>query len=147
MLGIKSRSTTAESPNSEVGEIDRSAPFESVKAAVSLFGEVAFSGDKSSSRRSKSFSNEKALATETKLQLVQKEINKFKEQLHNAEAKRVQALAELEKAKAEVDDLTIEISSINESKEQALQVAEDAKSQINQLEESRHDGRTEKIMP
>lgn len=32
------------SPRAEVGEIDTRAPFQSVKAAVSLFGEVAVSG-------------------------------------------------------------------------------------------------------
>jgi len=39
------------------------------------------------------------LAKETELHLAQKELNKYKEQLNNAEITRVQALSELEKAK------------------------------------------------
>jgi len=43
---MKGRSLSFDSPKAEVGEIDTRAPFASVKAAVSLFGEVAFSGRK-----------------------------------------------------------------------------------------------------
>jgi hypothetical protein len=40
------------SPRGEVGEIDTKKPFQSVKAAVSLFGEVAIKG-KPAARRSR----------------------------------------------------------------------------------------------
>ena len=38
MTGVQSPQNGADSSKSEVGEIDTSAPFESVKAALSLFG-------------------------------------------------------------------------------------------------------------
>ncbi|KAJ6815573.1 WEB family protein [Iris pallida] len=134
-MGMKTRKNSFDSPKAEVGEIDTRAPFASVKAAVSLFGEVAFSAEKTTRKPKPSTPEQKAFATETQLHLAQKELNKFKEQLHNAETTRAQALSELEKAKKTVDDLTHKLAIINESKQIALKVTEVANNQTNQLKD------------
>ncbi|KAK9084590.1 hypothetical protein Sjap_025001 [Stephania japonica] len=135
---VKARQNSTDSPKAEVGEIDTRAPFESVKAAVSLFGEVAFSGSGGDHvvRKSKPFPTERVYAKETQLHLTQKELNKLKEQLKNAEDTKAQALVELEKAKRAVDDLTNKLRTINESKESAIKATETAKDRAKQIEEA-----------
>ncbi|KAK4341927.1 hypothetical protein RND71_037743 [Anisodus tanguticus] len=131
----KDRKRTTGSPKVQVGEIDTSAPFQSVKDAVNLFGEVAFSGERPAIRRPKPQSTERVLAKETQLHLTQKELNKLKKQLKNAETTRAQALSELERAKRTVDDLTKKLKIVCESKDLAVKATEAAKSQVYQIEE------------
>ncbi|CAA2959521.1 WEB family At5g55860-like [Olea europaea subsp. europaea] len=127
---------TKGSTEAGVGEIDTSAPFQSVKDAVTLFGEGTFSGEKPAIKKSKPHSAERVLAKETQFHLAKKELNKLKEQLKNAETTKEQALVEIERAKRAVEDLTHKLKTINESKDSAVKATEAAKIQAKQFEES-----------
>ncbi|KAJ4907693.1 WEB family protein [Raphanus sativus] len=119
------------SSSSEVGEIDTSAPFQSVKHAVNLFGEAALSADKHPLIRKPSpQSAEKVLVKQTELHLAQKELNKLREQVKNAETVRDQALSELDWAKRTVDELTRKLDAVSESRDSANKVTEAAESRI-----------------
>ena len=50
--------TNSPNPKPEVGEIDTSPPFQSVKDAVTLFGEGSFSGEKPAIKKAKAYSAE-----------------------------------------------------------------------------------------
>lgn len=130
---IKGKQNAIDSPKGrvEVGEIDTRAPFQSVKDAVNLFGEGAFSGsgEKPSIKKN-------VLAKETHLHLAQRELNKLKEQIQNAETTKSQALAELEVAKKTVEDLSYKLKIVSESKESASKETESAKTQLNRLVEA-----------
>ncbi|KAI3703773.1 hypothetical protein L1987_73968 [Smallanthus sonchifolius] len=130
----KDRQNKTDSPKAEVGEIDTRAPFQSVKDAVNLFGEGAFSGEKIAIKKIKPHSAERVLVKETKLHLAQKELYKLKERLKSAETTKTGALTELERAKRTVDDLKNKLETVNEAKEAAVKAVEAAKNQAKQFE-------------
>ncbi|XP_065862706.1 WEB family protein At5g55860 [Euphorbia lathyris] len=138
-MGAKERQNATDAPKVEVGEIDTSAPFQSVKDAVSRFGEGAFSGsgEKPAIRKARPHSAEKVLAKESQLHLAQKELNKLQDQLNNAEITKAQALEELGKAKRTVDDLTQKLGTVTQSKDSAIRATEAAKDKTKQIEETK----------
>ncbi|KAK7320296.1 hypothetical protein VNO77_29639 [Canavalia gladiata] len=135
----KIRQSVPNSPNPtkpEVGEIDTSPPFQSVKDAVSLFGESAFSGEKPAIvKKAKPYSAESVWAKETQLHSAQKELKKLKEQLKNAETTKAQVLVELEKSKKVAEDLTLKLKVLTESRESAIHATEASKTLTRQLKE------------
>ncbi|CAL0330718.1 unnamed protein product [Lupinus luteus] len=125
--------TKVGSPRGEVGEIDTRAPFQSVKAAVSLFGEVAVSRDRFSVKRR---SSENVFEKETQLILAQRELNNIKKQLDSAETTKAKALSDLEGATRTLRNLTAKLTNVRESKQSAMEAAEAVKNRSKRLEKS-----------
>ncbi|KAI3745333.1 hypothetical protein L1987_58444 [Smallanthus sonchifolius] len=119
------------SPNAAVGEIDTRAPFQSVKAAVNLFGEAS---PKSGKPMSTKTGEERVLEKETQLHWTLKELDKYKELLKSAESTKAQARRDLEKANKSLQELTNKLEMISEEKHAAMETTEAAKIRARELE-------------
>ncbi|KAK7292496.1 hypothetical protein RIF29_08277 [Crotalaria pallida] len=121
------------SPRGEVGEVDTRTPIKSVKAAVSLFGEVAASRDRFSFKRR---SSENVFEKEAQLILAQRELNNIKKQLESAETTKAKAHSDLENARMTLQNLTAKLTNVRGSKQSAMEAAEVVKNQSTRLEKA-----------
>ncbi|WJX22994.1 hypothetical protein P8452_12245 [Trifolium repens] len=131
------RENSPKEPGSPKGErvIDTRAPFQSVRAAVSLFGEVRAKKERRDNAIKRK-SSENVLEKETQLLLAQRELNKIKKQLDNAENTKSKALSELDKANVTLQELTKKLNTVRESKQSAIEESEVVKNQAKELEKA-----------
>jgi DNA repair exonuclease SbcCD ATPase subunit len=73
---------------------------------------------------------------ETQLILAQKELNKLKKHVASAETTKAKALADLEKAKETLGNLTTKLNNVRESKQSAMEAAEAVKNKGKQFEKT-----------
>ncbi|GMH26849.1 hypothetical protein Nepgr_028692 [Nepenthes gracilis] len=134
------QSSIGSSPRAEVGEIDTRAPFQSVKAAVSLFGNASSSPmekplvpDRLKPPKEQGVQPD----TEARFHLAQEELAKFEKQVKFAEATTAEALDELEKVKEIVQNLKEKLKIVYESKQSIYGDTEALKRKAKELEEAR----------
>ncbi|CAI9292435.1 unnamed protein product [Lactuca saligna] len=118
-----------------VGEIDTAAPFESVRAAVTLFVEASPKVDKPVIKKPRPNLEESVLGKEAQLHWILKEIDKHKEYVKTAEATKEKALRDLDKANKTLQELTNKLEAASESKHASIQETEAANIRAHELEQ------------
>ncbi|KAL3614924.1 hypothetical protein CASFOL_040585 [Castilleja foliolosa] len=120
----------------KAGEIDTRAPFESVKAAVSLFGEVVSPRARPVTKKTRA-EEQRLLEKETQHHMIVRELDYYKDKLRNIEAAKAQATKDLSQANRTLQELTNKLEALSESKQAAIQSTDVAKQRSEQLEEQK----------